>query len=102
VGVGLSTDVLNRRIDEFLGSRGFRQGPGATSGDLPSKSPVEAAIQSAPGGSTKPLDFVCEDDVRQALQAGRKLLVSERAIITPAARELGDQHQVFAMPHWQS
>jgi hypothetical protein len=40
---------------------------------------------------------VCEEDVRLALQAGRKLVVSERAIITPAARELGEQHQVFSV-----
>jgi hypothetical protein len=42
-----------------------------------------------------PLDFVCEDDVRRAILAGKKLIVSERAIVTPAARDLGEQHHVF-------
>ena len=42
-----------------------------------------------------PLDFVCEEDVRLAIQAGRKLMVSERAIVTPAARDLGEQHDLL-------
>jgi hypothetical protein len=45
--------------------------------------------------SETPLDFVCEEDVRVAINAGRTLLVSERAIITPSARELGDARRVF-------
>jgi hypothetical protein len=35
--------------------------------------------------------------VRLAIQAGRKLVVADRAIVTPAARELGEQHGVFAV-----
>lgn len=49
-----------------------------------------------------PLDFVCEDDVRQALRAGQKLLLSERAIVTPSARDLGEQHRVFSTAPWHS
>jgi hypothetical protein len=48
-----------------------------------------------------PLDFVCEDDVRRAIQAGRKLVVSERAIVTPAARDLADAHRVFSVAPWR-
>jgi hypothetical protein len=48
-----------------------------------------------------PLDFVCEDDVRRAIQAGRKIVVSERAIVTPAARDLGDEHRVFTTAPWR-
>jgi hypothetical protein len=44
---------------------------------------------------------VCEDDVRQAMTAGRKLLVSERAIITPAARDLGEPARVFEVAPWR-
>ena len=120
--VGISADALNRRIDEFLGSRGYKPPPASSSSWGPASAgpggppdPPERFRQShggppkpeAEGGShweaaTPPatpavLDFVCEDDVRQAVQAGRKLLVSERAIITPAARELGEQHRVFTV-----
>jgi hypothetical protein len=38
---------------------------------------------------------VCEEDVRLAIRDGRTLVVSERAIITPSARELGEAHRVF-------
>ena len=50
---------------------------------------------------TAPLDFVCEDDVRRAIQAGKKLVVSERAIVTPAARDLAEQHRVFSIAPWR-
>jgi hypothetical protein len=61
---------------------------------------------SDPGPTPKtpdqtPLDFVCEDDVRRAIEAGRKLVVSERAIVTPAARDLGEQHRVFSFTPWR-
>jgi hypothetical protein len=39
--------------------------------------------------------------VRQAIRAGRKLLISERAIITPAARDLGEQHRIFTVAPWR-
>jgi acetaldehyde dehydrogenase (acetylating) len=85
---GISADALTRRIDDFLGSRGYK-------GDRerPSAAPL------APDQT--PLDFVCEEDVRLALKAGRKLVVSERAIVTPAARDLGEQHRVFAVAPWR-
>ena len=59
-----------------------------------------------PVGSTSqadqtPLDFVCEEDVRRAIQAGQKLIVAERAIVTPAARDLGEQHRVFSVAPWR-
>jgi hypothetical protein len=44
---------------------------------------------------------VCEDDVRAALAAGRTLLISERAIVTPAARDLGEAHRVFTIAPWR-
>jgi hypothetical protein len=48
-----------------------------------------------------PLDFVCEEDVRLAIRAGRTLVVAERAIITPAARDLGEAHRVFTVAPWR-
>ena len=41
------------------------------------------------------VDFVCEEDVRDAVKAGRKIRVHPRTIITPSARDLGQEHQVF-------
>ena len=79
-------------VDAFLTARGFAP-------------TVEAAPPAQPAASTRPappapvpLDFVCEEDVRQALKAGQTLLVSERAIVTPSARDLADAHRIFRTP----
>jgi acetaldehyde dehydrogenase (acetylating) len=90
---GVSADALSRRIDEFLGSRGFKPGS-ATERDHPETD------ATTPTGSV-PMDFVCEEDVRLAIQSGQKLMVTERAIVTPAARDLGEQHRVFTVAPWR-
>jgi len=100
IPAGITADALNRRIDAFLGARGYRpeaqrlaQAPAA-----PAAVPLPSA-SSAPASS--PLEFVCEDDVRAALSAGRTLVISERAIVTPSARDLGEQHRVFTIAPWR-
>jgi acetaldehyde dehydrogenase (acetylating) len=120
---GISADALSRRIDEFLGTRGFRPGadlvaarpqPGADKQSGADKIGIRsrAGGDQAPSGSSSdgnrvagpdpaPLDFVCEEDVRRAIQAGKKLVVSERAIVTPAARDLGEQYRVFSVAPWR-
>src|SRR5262249_43747639 len=79
---GISAATLASKVEAFLGERGFT--PVADS----SRRPPEAA--SAEAAPVEVLDFVCEEDVRNAMQAGRKLVISERAIITPAARDLAE------------
>ena len=96
---GITAEALTRRIDSFLGSRGYRpEATGPRAKSMPGAPvPSAASAPSAPSASSSdfPLDFVCEDDVRAALASGRTLLISERAIVTPAARDLGEQHRVF-------
>ena len=100
-GTGISTEALGRRVDAFLGSRGYRPPPVTNdTNDTGSRGP-EPHPDPATTPSQTPLDFVCEEDVRLALQAGRKLVVSERAIVTPAARDLGDEHRVFSVAPWR-
>jgi acetaldehyde dehydrogenase (acetylating) len=41
-------------------------------------------------------DFVCEDDVRRAIKSGEKIHINSKTIITPAARDLGEEKDVFA------
>jgi acetaldehyde dehydrogenase (acetylating) len=86
---GISADSLASRVSAFLGQRGFA--PAVRAADPPPNPPQQP-----------PLEFVCEEDVRVAIRAGRKLVVSERAIITPAARELAEQHRVLALAPWRS
>jgi acetaldehyde dehydrogenase (acetylating) len=109
---GLAAEALARRIDQFLASRGYSQPAGdGTSGRSPSSSsPPATNPDSARGTETqtpltsaaleKPADFVCEDDVRQAIRQGRKITIGERSIVTPAARDLGEQHRLFVQASW--
>jgi acetaldehyde dehydrogenase (acetylating) len=88
---GISSELLTRRIDDFLASRGYRAPAIARQADGP---PAAGTVTSAVA------DFVSEADVRQAVQAGRKILIGERTIITPAARDLGDEKRVFVQAGW--
>ena len=106
---GLAAESLARRIDQFLASRGYSAPPGRpdspampTTAAAPPPPPASApaAAHSAAPSSDKPVDFVCEDDVKQAVRQGRKIVIGERSIVTPAARDLGEQHRVFTQAAW--
>ena len=85
----IPADTLTNRIDKFLATRGL--GPVTSS-----PAPVEQA-QHYSGQAEK---FVCEDDVRLAIKEGRKLLIGERTIVTPAARDAGESAKVFIYAGW--
>ena len=91
---GISAAVLASRIDTFLASRGYASEP--ASQEYPSE-PSHSRPAAPP---PEPLDFVCEEDVRLAINLGRTLVLSERAIVTPSARDLGEQHRVFSIAPW--
>jgi len=90
-------------VDRFLSSRGKT---GAIC-------PLQPGTCPAPGEATKPAgapaepqppappiniaDFVCENDVRTAIQQGRKLYIGPKTIVTPAARDLGEQYGVLVV-----
>ena len=89
VSKAISAQTLATRIDNFLASRGYK---------APEEEPAPAAEK--PPRADKPAEFICEDDVRAALRSGKKLLVGERTIITPAARDLGESEKVFQQAAW--
>jgi acetaldehyde dehydrogenase (acetylating) len=93
---GITAQALSRQIDRFLGTRGYR--PEGPTHAAPAADPRPLSERTP---DQVPLDFVCEDDVRLAIQAGRVLVVSERAIVTPAARDLAEQHRVFSIAPWR-
>ena len=99
---GIAAESLARRIDEFLASRGYVPPPlhPASVTSAPVKAADPSAAKAAPVPVEKPADFVCEDDVRQAVRTGRKISVGERTIVTPAARDLAEQHRVFIQAEW--
>jgi acetaldehyde dehydrogenase (acetylating) len=100
VEAGIPAAALATRIDQFLASKGYRP-------DGPPK-----ALPTAPGGgpgspygsvqpNPAPADFICEDDVRAAVKTGRKLLIGDKTIVTPAARDLGEAEKVFVHAAWR-
>jgi hypothetical protein len=84
---GIKAEDLESRIDRFLAGRGVGMAGPATSPQPETRGPVT--------DGPAPVDFVCEDDVRQAIRAGRKVVVGEKTIVTPSARDLGESEQVF-------
>jgi acetaldehyde dehydrogenase (acetylating) len=107
VTVGIGARGLSRRIDEFLGSRGYQGESAAVApSEPPAIAPLPTPAQAQPAPpelqpDVPPLEFVCEDDVRQAIQSGRKLVISERAIVTPSARDLAEEHRVLTFASWR-
>ena len=91
---GISAQALAARIDSFLESRGYRGS--ADKEDLGRT--VQSPFAEATAG--KPAAFVCEDDVRAALKAGRKVLIDEKTIVTPSARDLGESQKLFVQASW--
>ena len=88
VSTGISAQALSARVDAFLSSRGFRS-------DESSPPDLPMGAQEKPLAADNPKDFICEDDVRAALKSGRTLIVGDRTIVTPSARELGEANKVF-------
>ena len=91
---GIPAQALAARIDEFLASRGYKA-PGADAARNAVEAPPTPAAKTAVAA-----EFVCEDDVRAALSAGRTLLIGEKTIITPSARDLGEARKVFVQAAW--
>jgi acetaldehyde dehydrogenase (acetylating) len=115
--------LLNvKRLAYELRPHGARAGAGAAplpkTASAPQPSGLSAAVVSAqvagitgtggPAAGTSATtsrtiaDFVCEQDVQQAIALGRTILIGERTIVTPLARDLGEAHRVLVNAGWRS
>jgi acetaldehyde dehydrogenase (acetylating) len=100
VAKGVPAEALAARIDQFLASRGFSKQTESGSQPVRGSStalPVPAAAQAP---AERPVEFVCEEDVRLALKGGRTILIGERTVVTPSARDLGESNKVFVQAGW--
>jgi acetaldehyde dehydrogenase (acetylating) len=96
-------------VDKFL-SKKLAETPNELEAEVPSaveetraESPVKTIIhelRSTPtgenGAKPVPVDFVSEDDVRKAVEKGTKIYITAKTILTPSARDLGEEKDVFA------
>jgi acetaldehyde dehydrogenase (acetylating) len=89
---------LSSRVEAFLGSRGITAAPTVQAAP-PSQPGAPAAGPSGPvpvaPATPPPVAFVCEDDVRDASKAGRRIVIGPRTIVTPAARDAGEALRIF-------
>lgn len=98
---------LESNISRFLEARGFPAAAGSRAVPDGARSPSRASAPDFEGdrvaqtGRVAPpppvvaLDFVSEEDVRSALSEGRKLPVGHTTVITPSARDLGNENNIF-------
>jgi hypothetical protein len=98
VPAGIPAQTLATRIDQFLASRGYR--PPEDARERPDSSAPSVSPSTLPTSDSKPLEFVAESDVRDAVRAGRKLLIGDKTIVTPSARDLGEEKKVFIQASW--
>ena len=73
---------------------------GATGRPAPAEqktSQAGTASPEPPAPAITIVDFVCENDVRAAIQASRKIYIGPRTIVTPAARDLAERSDVLVM-----
>jgi len=113
LGRGGERDAITALVDRFMAARRQPHSPAgapiasrqelpkveeaATNNQTQAASPVSpASIDKSESNGHRAVDFVCEEDVKRALAAGEKIYVNAKTIITPAARELGEQREVFA------
>ncbi|HUR99759.1 MAG TPA: aldehyde dehydrogenase family protein [Pyrinomonadaceae bacterium] len=99
-------DQIAAMVDQFL-SRKIADAP------LPEPpAPVPAVVAESPvktiihelrpqsltenGASRTPMDFVSETDVRAAIEKGEKIYITPKTILTPSARDLGNEKDIFA------
>jgi acetaldehyde dehydrogenase (acetylating) len=120
-GKGSRPAPIASAVERFLSQRGL----GGTAGAAAAPRPVAAVVDrflaarrppqpsccttttdKKPGPEPDPAppapqitisDFVCEADVRTALHKGEKIYVGSKSIVTPAARELANQHGLIIM-----
>jgi acetaldehyde dehydrogenase (acetylating) len=98
------SNVVAEVVDRFIQSR---RASGAPAPNCPCTEPAASAKPQgdacgcgAPkAASSAPAvvisDFVCENDVRTAIQQHKKIYTGPKTIVTPAARDLGEEHGVL-------
>ncbi|HEY7838511.1 MAG TPA: aldehyde dehydrogenase family protein [Terriglobales bacterium] len=86
-----TTETIEQMVERVLAARGIR--PRLSTAPAPSPAPEFLPPPLPP--KPAPAAFLCEADVRDALAQGRKITIGPRTILTPSARDLGRERDVF-------
>ncbi|MER3631055.1 MAG: hypothetical protein C4325_01820, partial [Blastocatellia bacterium] len=93
----LVDQYLSRKLEEPEKQVEKSQSQVESSGRSPVKTIIhELRPAGAENAAPQPVDFVSESDVRTAIEKRQKIYVHSKTIITPAARDLGEEKDVFA------
>jgi len=97
---GATTDraAIARIVERVFTERGIPRG-GAAAAQPAAAPPAERATPvppaPAPAPEVKVPAFVSETDVRSAIARQEKIFIGPKTIVTPSARDLGLEHEVF-------
>ena len=96
--------TIEQVVDQWLGRRpAAPPAPAPVASPAPLAPPLSSYKELEPPKpkpekkESRPVGFVCEDDVRAAVVANSKIVVGKKTIITPSARDLGDASDVFVI-----
>src|SRR5262245_16552959 len=82
--------VIEKVVDQWL------EGKSEKPVTQPSSPPLSSFKELQPAPS-KPVAFVCEDDVRVAIDSKAHIVLGKKTIVTPSARDLGEANDIFVM-----
>jgi len=86
--------AVARAIESFLAKKIGKSAPAAAP-PPPSSASKQASAPPVSRPKPRPVDFVSEEEIRAALKRKEKIVIGSKTIITPAARDLAAQHDVF-------
>jgi acetaldehyde dehydrogenase (acetylating) len=100
-----SGSVIEDLVDKALAARLQRPtattaAPSCAACESPSPALTPAAAPTPPPPPPAPppiVDFVCEDDVRRAINKDQKIFIGPKTIVTPAARDLASRHDTLVL-----
>jgi acetaldehyde dehydrogenase (acetylating) len=86
-------------VDRFLNARKTSSAPATARAVQPSEPASGQREEIAPAPETKIgiADFVCEADVRSAIQKGQKIYIGPKTIVTPSARDAAGPHDTLVL-----
>ncbi len=100
-GPTMKREQIAAMVDSFLTRKLAETAPPLPAEPVLKETPVRTVIHELRpptdnGARPKTVDFVSESDVRLALEKGEKIYINAKTILTPAARDLGEEKDVFA------
>lgn len=100
-GPTMKREQIAAMVDSFLTRKLAETAPPVPAEPDLKETPVRTVIHELRpptdnGARPETVDFVSESDVRLALEKGERIYINAKTILTPAARDLGEEKDVFA------